>query len=259
MSEHERVEELAHLYPLGGLDTDERALVDQHLATGCNQCEQALLESLRLAGKLLEAVDPIPPSPAVKQELFERVQRDRPAAAPAPSKTTLPGWLAAAAALLVAVGLGFYTLALRDSSDTLRASLHQEEVLRRTAEERLGELESRLATVTAPGARAVSLSGQGDSIGARARAFLHPASRQLLLYVYDLPPLPEGQTYQLWVIIAGTPVSAGTFDVEPDGSARYDAEPLPALEAGTTVALAVTVEPSGGVPQPTGPMVLVES
>ena len=77
--------------------------------------------------------------------------------------------------------------------------------------------------------------------------------------MYDLPPLPEGQTYQLWVIVEGTPVSAGTFDVEPDGSARYDAEPLPPVEADAAVALAVTVEPAGGVPQPTGPMALVES
>ena len=261
MSEHERLEELAHLYPLGGLDPEERSRVDQHLATGCDRCEATLLESLKLAGQLLDAVVPVPPSPIVKRELLERARRESPlSVATPPRRPPSPAWLAAAAALLVvATGFGFYSQSLRDRSDSLRASLLEEQTSRRSAEERLRDVESRMATLTAPDARAVSLSGQGDTAGARARAFLDPENRQLSLYVYNLPPLPPGQTYQLWVIVGGTPVSAGTFDVEPDGSTRYDADPIPALGPGSTVTVAVTVELAGGVPQPTGPMVLVES
>ena len=261
MSDHERLEELAHLYPLGGLDPDEKLLVDRHLATGCETCERLLLDSLRVAGQLLHAVDPMPPSPRVKQELLDRVQRDQGRAAGQATVTRTPAraWLGLAASLVAAVGLGIYALSLQSESDALRSALLQEEASRQAADARAAELESRLAMLTAPGARAVSLSGQGDSAGARARAFLDPDNGQLLLYVYDLPPLPAGQTYQLWVIVEGMPFSAGTFDVDPDGNARFDAEPLPTVDAGATVALAVTVEPAGGVPQPTGPMVLVES
>lgn len=264
MIEHDdRLEELAHLYPLGGLDEDERAAVDQHLAAGCDRCEQRLLEGLRVSGQLLSAIDPVPPSPSVKQALLARVRHDAtpdrgvPERAPAVGSTSW-GWLGAAAAVLVAIGVGVYALAIRDQSAALQTALRDEEAARLAADGRIAELESRLATLTAPGARAVSLSGQGESIGARARAFLDTDTRQLLLYVYDLPPLPDGQTYQLWVIVEGMPISAGTFDVQPDGSARFAAEPLPAVEADAAVALAVTVEPAGGVPQPTGPMVLVE-
>ena len=193
MSEHERLEELAHLYPLGGLDPEERSRVDQHLATGCDRCEATLLESLRLAGQLLDAVVPVPPSPIVKRELLERARRESPlSVATPPRRTRSPAWLAAAAALLVvATGFGFYSQSLRVRSDSLRASLVEEQTSRRSAEERLRDVESRMATLTAPDARAVSLSGQGDTAGARARAFLDPENRQLSLYVYNLQGLEQ--------------------------------------------------------------------
>ena len=103
----------------------------------------------------------------------------------------------------------------------------------------------------------MSLDAQPAAPRARASAFLDSQNGRLFLYVENLDPLPPGQTYQIWLIVDGTPVSAGIFDVQPDGSARLNGEPLPGFEG--TVTVAVTVEPEGGVPQPTGPMVLLGS
>ena len=75
-----------------------------------------------------------------------------------------------------------------------------------------------------------------------------------MLVVYELPPPPPGQSYQLWVIAGGAPVSAGVFDLDPDGRARYATRSEPPLDGPVTIA--VTLEPEGGRPQPTGPMVL---
>jgi hypothetical protein len=122
---------------------------------------------------------------------------------------------------------------------------------------RLAQAEDALALLTGPGIQTVSLAGQSAAPGARARAFLDPERGRLLLYVYDLPPPPAGKTYQLWVILGGMPIDAGTFGVQPDGRTRYDARPVPGFEGQVTVA--VTIEPAGGVPQPTGPMVLAGS
>ena len=275
MSDHQRLEELAELYPLGGLGPEEQTLVDRHLASGCDRCERLLLESMRVSGHLLDAVRPMPVAPEVKEQLLERIRTSAPRsvadietdesnlvsmAVASPHVTPSRVWLPLAAVLaLLAVGLGLYAQSLRTTTDQLAAALAGEGEARRNAEMRLEALESRLAALTRPDAWAVSLTGQGNSAAARARAFVDPVERRVLLYVYDLLPLPPGQTYQLWVIINGTPVSAGTFDVETDGSARYDADSIPALEPSQTVAVAVTVEPAGGVPQPTGAMALVES
>ena len=88
-------------------------------------------------------------------------------------------------------------------------------------------------------------------------AFLHLAGWGLLLfYAANLPALPTGRTYQLWLVpTKGNPISAGVFRVDAQGNGEVV---LPTLPAGiAAAAFAVTVEPSGGVPQPTGPKVLI--
>ena len=39
-----------------------------------------------------------------------------------------------------------------------------------------------------------------------------------------LPPPPPGRVYQLWAIVGGTPVSAGTFVPGADGTSRVIAQ-----------------------------------
>ena len=74
----------------------------------------------------------------------------------------------------------------------------------------------------------------------------------------NLAALPAGKTYQLWLIpTEGKPISAGVFNPDAQGAGTILLPPLP--EGVVAKAFAVTVEPSGGVPQPTGPIVLVGS
>jgi len=62
-----------------------------------------------------------------------------------------------------------------------------------------------------------------------------------------LPPLAAGTVYELWVIDGGRPQPAGLFS----GSFVTLTRPVP---RGATVA--VSLEPTGGSPQPTGPLLL---
>jgi len=76
----------------------------------------------------------------------------------------------------------------------------------------------------------------------------------VVLIVQHLAPAPAGKIYEMWLLPPqGKPLPAGIF---PDLAARHGRAylcPCPALVA----ALAVSLEPSGGRPQPTGPIVLV--
>jgi anti-sigma-K factor RskA len=72
---------------------------------------------------------------------------------------------------------------------------------------------------------------------------------------HHLAPLKAGRTYQLWLVTASAKISAGTFVVSPAGDALVQA--TYALDRSALKAVAVTEEPSGGVTQPTGPMVVV--
>jgi anti-sigma-K factor RskA len=250
---HEEYLELAEIYALSALDGADRLRLEAHLASGCETCRDAIFDSEKILADLALAAPLAAPPDSVRERLFDRVRRDSPfrnfwkETSSRPSRVLMA---LAAAATLAAVGLGLHARTLERRAETDRVS---REALKRD----LGSLTETLEAFTAPATRAMSLSGQGDAQGAAAKAFLDPENRRLFLYVYNLPPPPPGRTYQLWLIVGGAPVSMGTFGVEPDGRGRLDTASIPRFEGEVTVA--VTVEPSGGVSQPTGPMVLVGS
>jgi anti-sigma-K factor RskA len=76
-----------------------------------------------------------------------------------------------------------------------------------------------------------------------------------VVYSAELPTLPSGKIYQMWLVPkSGTPISAGTFADGRPGKNVLSAAVPPNTEP---KAFAVTIEPAGGVPQPTGKMILL--
>jgi anti-sigma-K factor RskA len=76
-----------------------------------------------------------------------------------------------------------------------------------------------------------------------------------LLVAAGLPPAPAGKTYQLWAIVGKqAPVSAGVFSVDAKGSGSLRVPTLAGV--GKVDVFAVTLEPAGGLPAPSGPMYL---
>jgi anti-sigma-K factor RskA len=65
-----------------------------------------------------------------------------------------------------------------------------------------------------------------------------------------LPPLPAGKIYQVWLVAGGPPVSAGL--VAPDEVGRGASFFRTPVDVTGPVTVAVTIEPAGGVPAPTG-------
>lgn len=150
------------------------------------------------------------------------------AAVRTPSRTP---WLAAAVLAALFVGAGAYALQLR-------------------------EREAALAGLVAPATRVIELAAASPR-APYGRMFWNPATDRWTFFAYDLPPAAPGRTYQLWLVTPGDPVSAGTFEPGADGRATVRAEY--ALPPERLQAIAVTEEPAGGVPAPTGPMVIVGS
>jgi hypothetical protein len=135
------------------------------------------------------------------------------------------------------------TLAARENDVTaLRAALH-------SARESLELLQTR-------GLSLVRLSHPETAGAAEAHALIGHEAGRALFYAFDLPAVPSDRTYELWWITEKEgPVNAGLFVPGADGLGRLQAA-LP-TGAGAVQAAAVTVEPAGGQPKPTGPMVLL--
>ena len=91
--------------------------------------------------------------------------------------------------------------------------------------------------------------------GARAKVFWSQKAGRGIVVAGNLAPLPEGKQYELWVFSNGKPVPAGVFDADPSGRAIFESSDLSAITSAEN--FAVTVEPRGGVPAPTGPIILL--
>lgn len=76
-------------------------------------------------------------------------------------------------------------------------------------------------------------------------------SQEGLLVVENMPALPPGRDYQLWVIDPQlkSPVSAGVFKVDASGKVRLEFKPTRPVQS--AFKFAVTVEKEGGSPTPT--------
>jgi anti-sigma-K factor RskA len=82
-----------------------------------------------------------------------------------------------------------------------------------------------------------------------------PATARWTFFAHSLPALRPGRDYQLWLITPAGPVSAGVFRPTPEGQAEVQATyPLPRDQL---KAIAVTEEPAGGLPAPSGQPLIV--
>lgn len=125
---------------------------------------------------------------------------------------------------------------------------------RRTIESQRQRVEQNLqltSMLQSPSVMMVRLRATEAGQNAAGVALIADNSR-VMFYSSNLPPLPAGRTYQLWLIRARGPaiVSAGTFT----GSTVQFASAQ--LVPGVT-AVAVTEEPAGGSPLPTGHKLLL--
>jgi hypothetical protein len=105
----------------------------------------------------------------------------------------------------------------------------------------------------APNVKAVSLAGSQEAKSAGGLLLYDPSKRRAFLYAFNMPPLPPDKTYQLWAIL-DKPVSAATFGTDRGNKSRVLIPRVPRLDR--IKQFAVSVEPDGGSPQPTGPIYL---
>ena len=253
---HEPFEDQAAAYALGALDGEERTAFEAHLAAGCARCEDALREAREGLAEVARSLPPEAPPPEVRETLRLRLAAERPRGrASRVGEGWLPWATAAAAAGLAAVltGLvvaGRYERRLESLAREVEGARNELRAAQRALDE-AGDAARMLADLLRdPATRVMALQGTGSAAGAQGRVVWHERAGGYLL-VTNLPPPGPGRTYELWTLRGGAPRPAGTFEVGPSGEATVRVAP-----AGPVDAFAVTVEPAGGVPAPTGPVVL---
>jgi anti-sigma-K factor RskA len=286
MMTHDEAVLLVAAYALDALDAAERAPFEGHVAS-CALCQREFAELQRVTVGLGLSGGAVEPPPDLKARVLARAVAERqatPKAAPQqplssatvvqlplgptrsaanPPAPRSPSWLALAASVVLAIGLGTYAMSLRSRlSDADRMigeySARLETVRDQLASERLRatRLANTINVLGAPDIVKVTLRGQADAPAAVGRAYIS-ASRGMIFETEQLPVLPAGKVYQLWVIPGEKgklPVSAGIFIVAPNGSFSL-MRPLPeGVTAPQIVAVTVEDGPNGVVQSKNAPV-----
>ncbi|HEV2419776.1 MAG TPA: anti-sigma factor [Terriglobia bacterium] len=269
MSDHPQPAEIFDEYALGALEGEELRALEQHVKD-CPECQGEVQKARARVALLALSAPRTAPSSAVKERLMSRVAAERAGSAQDRSRASAPAaaqkrgsfwnWGIAALAAIVALAIATGVLALRNHHlHTRIQSLESQQTQQAAHEERqaakMARAEAILDVLTSPNTLKVSLiSAQAHPVP-QGKAFYNPA-KGLVFYAANLPHLPSSQTYQLWLVPEqGNPVSAGIFATDSRGNGEVLLPPLPPGIAAK--AFAVTVEPAGGKPQPTGAKVLI--
>jgi anti-sigma-K factor RskA len=221
---HDALHDLTPAYALDALDAEERAAYEQHLST-CERCRAELDTMQRTASSLAYAVRSPAPRPELRERIVEQARLERGNVVAFRPRRTLPYALGAAAAIAasVAVAVGLWAASLSNEVDRQR---------------------SVLEILADPQARSLALAG-GDG-----RVVVTGAGEAALV-VSGLAAAPEGKTYEIWVIEDDRALPAGLFDGSDARDVVRLTRPVP-----RRAAVAVTIEPAGGVDAPTSEPVL---
>lgn len=255
MNTHDEIRELLAAMALDAVEAEERLEIEQHVEH-CPQCRRELDSMRDVAGMLGNTVEALPDDlwSSISSRLYESRERTTPpmprlipeipagaqiipieAIRPASSRRARSGFIAfAAAAAAIVIALSISLAGANNKVSHLQGAL---------------DASARSAVVAAletPGHRIVDL--KNGSRQGLAQFVVLPDGRGYLVKS-SLPGLSSKSTYQLWAIVGGQPISLGLMGSSPDlVTFTMAGSPNPS-------ALAVTIEPSGGSPTPTSPVV----
>jgi anti-sigma-K factor RskA len=258
MAHNEHFEELAALRALGIPLGDEGADFDRHAAE-CEVCSAIVAEGPAAAAMLAAEVAPMRPRPEVRARILREIGREtedgRRETEADERPAHFPRWAMALAAAVAIVFLLWDDARLRREREELRSRSADLSSRLDSAQQSLARRDLQVRVLESEDVRILFLGGKDPQPDARAKVFWSAKARRGVLVAANLQPLPAGKQYELWVFSKGKPVPAGVFDADPSGRALAESPDLSSIESADN--FAVTVEPRGGVPAPTGPIVLV--
>jgi anti-sigma-K factor RskA len=212
--------ELATPYALNAVSDAERAAIDRQLAAAPASVAEAFREEARAVRETMTAVSAATaaePPTRLRATVLAALQSD--AGRRSRWRTAL---LAAAAAIVVGLAAFGAGIAMRPSSKPTMA----EQIM------------------AAPDVRTVS----GQLAGGTATVLFSRGMNAGVLVMNNVPPPSQGTVYQMWLLGDKGPTSAGTMNTAAVAPSTTDT----LTNLGNSSALAFTVEPGNGSPQPTG-------
>ncbi|MGH7886001.1 MAG: anti-sigma factor [Thermodesulfobacteriota bacterium] len=284
MTTAERIEELIALKSIGLLEGEELKEFETLLKTGSGDIETRLREFERASSSLLYSIDEIKPPKELGEKLFNQISSLEKPAQIFNQRISFwnrlqPLWYGFGTAFAaIAIFLFFANQSLNNQILNLNQKLitFQEKTEEQSGQ--IASLESRLLSkddmiaeleqtiskkadlvgyLENPNVIVIDLGNLKPDLNSVGRVMWDKSADSAIFCGINLPQITPDKIYQLWAIIDSTPKSYGIFSVDEKGNGiiklNYE-DPYESIQQ-----FAVTLEPAGGVPQPTGEMYLAGS
>ncbi len=228
----DELKDMFELYALGVLEDEERSQVEEHLARGCETCQSNLRDALAVNALVMASVPQTAPRAGLKRRVLAGFGIER----------SGWGWLGAfAAALMLLVALWLSVQERHRESELADA---RRQVIQVTAER--DKLSQVFNFLNQPETMQVNF-GSGQAQPPKGNVFIN-ARLGVLLIASNLPALPSGKTYEMWIIPSKTsaPRPAGLFKDSGQGTGMNI---LPGA-VDSLYAVAVSIEPEAGAQTP---------
>ena len=243
---HEDYKEMIPARALSALDAAEARALNGHLSE-CDECRMELQEWEVTAAALAVSAKPMEPSPEVRERLLNEIRKELSVPQVIPFRSATRNiWtssFSAVAAVIIATVLIVGLVMLWRENRVMRGEL--------------ARAQEFLQLVNTPGSRVTELKGTDVGGGATAKLVYDNNGRAMLM-ANKLPGVPEGKAYQLWFIVGNNPPMPGKTFVPDSAGQGVLKDEMPQAALNSTV-FAITMEPAGGVPAPTGAIYLRSS
>jgi anti-sigma-K factor RskA len=253
-----RAEDL-ELLALGVIDGQECRDLRAHLAS-CAECARNFAAAQGQVALFAVAAPPEDPPPSVRENLLARIRAEKSAqtAARRPGAHGPSRWwnsFAVPAATVLAIA----TILLWVNDRRLDNQLHQMQQTAQNFQQQTRHAQALVSFLAAGDTKSVSLMPRPKASTAGAWAQVRYNSRMgMICYNGDLPAPPPDKEYQMWIVpMVGNPISAGAFMPASFSNGHMCMAKMP--EGITCKDFGVTIEPMGGMPRPTGPVVLASA
>lgn len=234
-------------YVLGELSESEMQEVDQ-MASKHPEIK-AEIDLIELSFEKLAFKTAVKPKATVKEKLMQAIEEETPVIQMKSDAGS--GWMRYAASVSVLVALSASILAYtyynnwKNAEAELTSLIAQNQQIAsdyNVVNQRLDKIEQDFNIVNSSAFSKVTMKGTDNAPDALADIYWNASTQEVYLSIQNLRELSQEQQFQLWAIIDGQPVDAGTFDLT-DGLLKMKS-------IAGAAAFAVTIEPKGGSSNP---------
>jgi anti-sigma-K factor RskA len=274
-----KIKAIAPLYVIGGLDEKTAHEVEAALQSATPEQQRVFARWSDVAALLPQALPLQTPPDYLRERLLDRIAEETrqtpieiaveestlkelaergekkvlPFVQPRRAESrTARRLLIAAAALLAFISAYLFTQRAKLARE--RDDLSRE---RNSLTEELAAWRRQVDGILSARTKVIAMVGEEAPL-ANAKVIWDTEALHWAIYIFDLPAPPSDKDYQLWYVTKNAKISAAVFRTNEQGRTVLKLTLPPDALAGLA-ATAVTLEPRGGSPQPTGKFYLKAS